>query len=86
MSTHFFFFLCCDLLFFLFCLNFDLCSSAPNAKPRLFKMVKVKAHELKDKSKADLLKQLDELKKELAQLRVAKVRRLTQGVFFLLWW
>eukprot|EP00727_Mastigamoeba_balamuthi_P012354 m51a1_g7741 putative 60S ribosomal protein L29 (124) ;mRNA; r:2636-3191 len=36
-------------------------------------MVKVKAYELRTKSKADLLKQLDELKTELAQLRVAKV-------------
>jgi large subunit ribosomal protein L35e len=36
-------------------------------------MVKVKAHELRSKSKDDLLKQLDQLKNELAQLRVAKV-------------
>eukprot|EP00474_Spongospora_subterranea_P008325 CRZ08783.1 hypothetical protein [Spongospora subterranea] len=36
-------------------------------------MVKVKAHELRSKSKDELLKQLDELKNELAQLRVAKV-------------
>ena len=36
-------------------------------------MVKVKAHELRDKKKQDLQKQLDELKTELAQLRVAKV-------------
>eukprot|EP00048_Salpingoeca_helianthica_P014306 m.221056 g.221056 ORF g.221056 m.221056 type:complete len:124 (+) comp15705_c0_seq1:38-409(+) len=36
-------------------------------------MSKVKAHELKTKSKAVLLKQLDELKVELSQLRVAKV-------------
>lgn len=36
-------------------------------------MVKVKAHEIRSKSKDDLLKQLDELKHELAQLRVAKV-------------
>nr|ACJ09354.1 hypothetical protein [Pectinaria gouldii] len=36
-------------------------------------MVKVKAHELRTKSKTDLHKQLDDLKKELAQLRVAKV-------------
>lgn len=36
-------------------------------------MVKIKAHELRDKSKSDLLAQLKELKTELAQLRVAKV-------------
>merc|ERR1712137_1414775 len=36
-------------------------------------MGKVKAHELRNKGKADLLKQLGELKKELAELRVAKV-------------
>eukprot|EP00999_Lentomonas_sp_LEN2_P001753 NODE_2859_length_491_cov_131.184066_g2809_i0.p1 GENE.NODE_2859_length_491_cov_131.184066_g2809_i0~~NODE_2859_length_491_cov_131.184066_g2809_i0.p1 ORF type:complete len:124 (+),score=39.10 NODE_2859_length_491_cov_131.184066_g2809_i0:91-462(+) len=36
-------------------------------------MVKVKAHELRTKSKDDLVKQLDELKTELAALRVAKV-------------
>ena len=36
-------------------------------------MGKVKAHELKNKSKQELLKQLDELKNELAQLRVSKV-------------
>lgn len=36
-------------------------------------MVKVKAHELRVKEEKDLLKQLDELKSELAQLRVAKV-------------
>ncbi|EDO33935.1 predicted protein [Nematostella vectensis] len=36
-------------------------------------MVKVKAHELRGKKKDELLKQLDELKTELSQLRVAKV-------------
>merc|ERR1711976_24577 len=36
-------------------------------------MVKVKAHELREKSKEELLKQLDELKNELSQLRVSKV-------------
>ena len=36
-------------------------------------LVKVKAHELRKKKKADLLKQLEELKTELANLRVAKV-------------
>ncbi|PWN19435.1 hypothetical protein BCV69DRAFT_290795 [Microstroma glucosiphilum] len=36
-------------------------------------MAKVKAHELTSKSKADLTKQLEELKGELLQLRVAKV-------------
>jgi len=36
-------------------------------------MPTVKAHELKEKSKEELLKQLDELKLELSTLRVAKV-------------
>lgn len=36
-------------------------------------MVKTKAHELREKSKQDLTRQLDELKQELSQLRVAKV-------------
>jgi len=35
--------------------------------------MKVKVHELRNKSKADLTKQLEELKTELAALRVAKV-------------
>merc|ERR1712193_65558 len=39
----------------------------------LNKMVKVKAKDLRGKKKEDLLKQLDELKTELSQLRVAKV-------------
>merc|ERR1712115_2373 len=37
------------------------------------KMVKVKAKDLRGKTKEDLLKQLDELKNELQTLRVAKV-------------
>ena len=36
-------------------------------------MVKVKAHELRTKKKEELVKQLDELKQELASLRVAQV-------------
>eukprot|EP00286_Rhodomonas_abbreviata_P028199 CAMPEP_0181313696 /NCGR_PEP_ID=MMETSP1101-20121128/14390_1 /TAXON_ID=46948 /ORGANISM="Rhodomonas abbreviata, Strain Caron Lab Isolate" /LENGTH=123 /DNA_ID=CAMNT_0023420675 /DNA_START=17 /DNA_END=388 /DNA_ORIENTATION=+ len=36
-------------------------------------MVKVKAYELRSKNKEDLVRQLDELKTELQQLRVAKV-------------
>merc|ERR1712157_456655 len=36
-------------------------------------MGKAKAYELRGKGKAELLKQLDDLKKELAELRVAKV-------------
>ncbi|KAF6265619.1 ribosomal L29 protein-domain-containing protein [Scenedesmus sp. NREL 46B-D3] len=36
-------------------------------------MAKIKAHELKGKSKQELLSQLNELKTELAALRVAKV-------------
>merc|ERR1712027_45437 len=38
-----------------------------------FKMVKVKAKELRGKKKEELMKQLHELKTELSQLRVAKV-------------
>jgi len=36
-------------------------------------MGKIKAHELREKSKEELLKQLEEFKNELSQLRVAKV-------------
>ena len=36
-------------------------------------MAKVKAHELRGKKKEELVKQLDELKQELATLRVAQV-------------
>eukprot|EP01114_Cavostelium_apophysatum_P008933 TRINITY_DN21_c1_g1_i1.p1 TRINITY_DN21_c1_g1~~TRINITY_DN21_c1_g1_i1.p1 ORF type:complete len:140 (+),score=23.47 TRINITY_DN21_c1_g1_i1:51-422(+) len=36
-------------------------------------MAKVKAYELRTKKRSELTKQLDELKNELAQLRVAKV-------------
>lgn len=36
-------------------------------------IAKVKAFELRKASKADLLKQLDEMKAELSQLRIAKV-------------
>jgi large subunit ribosomal protein L35e len=36
-------------------------------------MAKIKAHELKNKNKQELLSQLNELKTELAALRVAKV-------------
>uniref|UniRef100_UPI00358DF5EF large ribosomal subunit protein uL29 n=1 Tax=Myxine glutinosa TaxID=7769 RepID=UPI00358DF5EF len=36
-------------------------------------MGKIKTHELRGKKKEELLKQLDELKEELSQLRVAKV-------------
>jgi large subunit ribosomal protein L35e len=36
-------------------------------------MGKLKCHELRDKSKEELLKQLEDLKNELSQLRVAKV-------------
>ena len=37
------------------------------------RMAKLKVHELRTKNKADLMKQLEELKTELAALRVAKV-------------
>ena len=36
-------------------------------------MVRVKAHELRTKTSKELLKELDEMKNELSQLRVAKV-------------
>ena len=36
-------------------------------------MAKLKVHELRVKNKSDLMKQLEELKTELAALRVAKV-------------
>ena len=36
-------------------------------------VAKVKAHELREKGKEELLKQLEELKNELSQLKVAKV-------------
>merc|ERR1712116_76172 len=39
----------------------------------LSKMAKVRCRDLRTKKKEELLKQLDELKKELSQLRVAKV-------------
>ena len=39
----------------------------------LFRSVKVKAKELRGKKKEELVQQLDELKTELSQLRVAKV-------------
>jgi large subunit ribosomal protein L35e len=38
-----------------------------------FLKAKVKCRDLRTKKKEELLKQLDELKKELSQLRVAKV-------------
>merc|ERR1712060_1047661 len=37
------------------------------------KMVRVKAYELRSKTSKELLKELDEMKSELSQLRVAKV-------------
>merc|ERR1712231_36485 len=37
------------------------------------RMAKLKVHEVRTKNKADLMKQLEELKTELAALRVAKV-------------
>jgi hypothetical protein len=40
----------------------------------------VKAHELRSKGKEELLKQLEELKGELAQLRVSKVFNLAQTI------
>ncbi len=43
------------------------------ALPRASNAAKIKAHELRDKSKSDLLNQLKDLKSELQALRVAKV-------------
>ena len=40
--------------------------------PHFFAM-KLKVHELRSKTKSDLMKQLDEMKSELTSLRVAKV-------------
>merc|ERR1711957_682409 len=37
------------------------------------RMAKIKAHEVREKGKEELLKQLEDLKNELAQLRVSKV-------------
>merc|ERR1712222_206217 len=39
----------------------------------LVRTMKIKVHELRTKNKTDLTKQLDEMKSELASLRVAKV-------------
>lgn len=39
----------------------------------LLRAVQIKAHELRTKSKTELLRQLDDYQQELAQLRVAKV-------------
>merc|ERR1711975_78006 len=51
--------------------------STPAAHPcrllLLAAMVRVKAHELRSKTSKELLKELDEMKTELSQLRVAKV-------------
>jgi len=49
-----------------------LAAPSPAAAPAAT-MAKIKSHELKTLTKGDLLKQLEELKFELAQLRVAKV-------------
>lgn len=38
-----------------------------------WRAVQIKAHELRSKTKTELLRQLDDLQQELAQLRVAKV-------------
>lgn len=47
--------------------------SASVLSPCVVCSAKLKAHELREKGKDELLKQLDELKNELSQLRVAKV-------------
>ena len=48
-------------------------TSSPYLLGPLMHAAKVKAHEIRDKSKADLLNQLKDLKGELSALRVAKV-------------
>mmetsp|Transcript_66624 Transcript_66624/g.150439 ORF Transcript_66624/g.150439 Transcript_66624/m.150439 type:complete len:151 (+) Transcript_66624:2-454(+) len=45
----------------------------PHSGPVPGRMVKVKAYELRSKTSKELLKELDEMKAELAQLRVAQV-------------
>ena len=49
------------------------CPLTPTAPPSQGTMAKLKVHELRSKNKTDLMKQLEELKTELAALRVAKV-------------
>ena len=52
-------------------------------------MGKIKCSELRNKKKEELTKQLDDLKTELAQLRVAKVHKLSlawKEVALLYWW
>ncbi|EPR63335.1 ribosomal protein RPL35 [Toxoplasma gondii TgCatPRC2] len=54
--------------------GFVVSLSASATSPLLCsKMVKIRAYELRGKSQKELVKQLEDLKKELAQLRVAKV-------------
>merc|ERR1711937_872675 len=48
-------------------------SRVPRLKRKFIIMVRVKAHELRTKTSKELLKELDEMKSELSQLRVAKV-------------
>jgi hypothetical protein len=56
-------------------------SSACASYPACAFAVKIKAHELRTKSKAELLKQLDELKTELSQvMRVMKDRNVAGRV------
>ena len=45
------------------------------------KMGKIKCSELRNKKKEELTKQLDDLKTELAQLRVAKVNNVSTILF-----
>ena len=49
-------------------------------------MGKIKCSELRNKKKEELTKQLDDLKTELAQLRVAKVIQMFSIFLQLLWW
>ena len=48
------------------------------------KMGKIKCSELRNKKKEELTKQLDDLKTELAQLRVAKVNNVSTILFFMM--
>ena len=47
-------------------------------------MGKIKCSELRNKKKEELTKQLDDLKTELAQLRVAKVNNVSTILFFMM--
>lgn len=49
------------------------CCPAATLRDTLTRQAKVRTHDLQNKSKTDLLNQVEELRKELLQLRVQKV-------------